>query len=792
MKNNHSDFLSFSRRKFIASGTLLMSGLLFDCNISFAGTNNGPIGKPALIFPHFPDALHAFLWRNWDLVPLERLAKVLKAKPGDLLSIGKAMGLRGPKFISEDQQLRSYLTIIRCNWHLLPREQLLELLDWTDEKLTFTLQEDDFFYIKLGSFKPICQPILFTAQTKAVQNDSNWIKKVLREEFPEGIPVQEQPLFHFVKELSAQPDKKDAAIHPPTSGFSPRFGYSYFALFGDPLMEPEIDPLPNGYLARMVASGMDSTWIHIVLSKITPFPWDPAVSAHWEQRLENLKKLVARAKSQGIGIYLYLNEPRNLPLRFFDKYPDLKGVLADDMAALCTSHPDVQKYLTDSMAMITETIPDLGGFFSITASENATNCWSHGEGAGCPRCSKRKPSAVIVELNTIYQQGIEHGIKNYEQKSGKVFSERTPQLIVWDWGWSGSLAEEIIPALPQKVALMSVSEWDLPIERGGIKNTIGEYSISAIGPGPRAQHHWEIARKRGLKTIAKIQAGNTWEIAAVPYNPAMENVATHAANLREAKVNGMMLGWTLGGYPSPNLEIVAAIGNDKSLTPLQVMEMVAKRLYGMAGAAVVEAWRQYSIAFSEFPFGEGLYYAPMQVGPANLLWGQPTGFAATMVGIPYDAVSTWVGNYPVKVFIDQMDKIADGFDQGLLQLRKQIIGITLQKDERKALNDECNVAETVAIHCRSVANQVKFITLRNLLSTEKDENERQTAIIGIENILRNEILLAKRMHALQCMDSRLGYEASNHYFYTPSDLIEKILNCRNLLDSWLPEVKSIG
>ena len=780
---------SFSRRKFLAAGSLLMSGLLFDCNISFGGIKNNPVDKPALIFPHFPDAFHAFLWRNWNLVTLERLANVVKATPQEILLIAKSMGLPEAKSIPADQQRRSYLTIIRCNWHLLPREQLLELLDWTDEKLTFTLREDDFFYITLGSLKPTCRPILYSDQAIKGKDGSTWIKKVLGEEFPNGIPSQEQPLFHFVKELSEQSGKRVSAIHPSKSGFSPRFAYSYFALFGDPLLEPEIDPLPDGYLARMVESGLDSTWIHIVLSKLTPFPWDPAISEHWEQRLENLKILVARAKNQGIGIYLYLNEPRNLPLRFFEQYPDLKGVVTGDQAALCTSNPEVQKYLSESMARITETIPDLGGFFSITASENPTNCWSHGKGAGCPRCSKRKPADVIVELNTIYKQGIEQGIRNYEQKSGGKFSRKTPQLILWDWGWSDSVAEEIIPALPQKVALMSVSEWNLPIERGGIKNTIGEYSISAIGPGPRAQHHWDIARKHGLKTIAKIQAGNTWEIAAVPYIPAMENVASHAANLRNAKVDGMMLGWSLGGYPSPNLEVVAAIGNDRSLSSLQAMELVANRRFGRAGSAVVQAWIRYSTAFSEFPFGSGLYSAPMQVGPSNLFWEKPTGYAATMVGIPYDAVSQWKGNYPVKVFIDQLNKIADGFDQGLLQLQQQITGLTLQEEEQKELNSECNVAETVAIHCRSVANQINFITLRDHLSSEKDQKERQTVIDRIKDILRNEIVLAKRMHTLQCGDSRLGFEASNHYFYTPSDLIEKVLNCRDLLDRWLPELK---
>jgi len=782
--------ISYSRREFLKTGSLVMGGLLLESRISSAALKSSPSGKPALIFPHFPDTLHAFLWRNWDLVPIKRLAKVVKAKPEDILSIGKSMGLSEAKSISEEQLSRSYITIIRCNWHLLPREQLLELLGWTDEKLTFTLQEDDFLYHKLGDFKPLCQPILYSAQMNAKQDVSKWIKKVVREEFPNGIPTLREPLFNFVKELSKQPIERPA-VKSTASGFSPRFGYSYFALFGDPLLEPEIDPLPDGYLARMVESGMDGTWIHIVLSKLTPFPWNPTISEHWEIRLENLRKLVARTKKQGIRIYLYLNEPRNLPLSFFNKFPELKGITNGDQAALCTSHPEVQKYLLESIARITETIPDLGGFFSITASENNTNCWSQGKGAECPRCGKLGATKVITELNTIYQKGIEQGIRNYELKSGEAFSGRIPQLIIWDWGWFRSLKpEEIIPALPQKAALMSVSEWDLPIERGGIKNNIGEYSISAIGPGPRALRNWEIARNHGMKTIAKIQAGNTWEIAAVPYIPAIENVANHAANLRESKVDGIMLGWSLGGYPSPNLEVVAEIGNDSTLSPVEAMKIVAKRRYGPAGDAVAQAWRQFSAAFSEFPFGGGLYTTPMQTGPSNLLWEKPTGYAATMVGFPYDAVNSWVGQYPVKIFTNQLLKIANGFDQGLSQLKQQIIGLKLREQEHKNLERECNVAETVSIHCHSVANQMDFITLRDRLVAEKDSKEHLAIIKKIEQILLDEINLAKRMHELQCRDSRLGFEASNHYFYTPADLIEKVLNCRDLLDRWLPGMKT--
>ena len=44
-------------------------------------------------------------------------------------------------------------------------------------------------------------------------------------------------------------------------------------------------------------------------------------------------------------------------------------------------------------------------------------------------------------------------------------------------------------------------------------------------------------------------------------------------------------------------------------------------------------------------------------------------------------------------------------------------------------------------------------------------------------ILNREIELAQRMFELASADSRLGYEASNHYFYVPLDLVEKVVNC---------------
>lgn len=784
----------FSRRKFLKASAFSLGELALGNGAVFADEKRVSTSKatqmlaselpqgsapPALVFPHFPDRLHAFVWRNWQLVPIDRLAKVVGAKPADILRIGKLLGLAKPPHITADQQSRSYITVLRRNWHLLPYEQLLELLDWPADKLAYTLRHDDGVFWKFGSVKPKCDPLKFVPENDAARTRSNEIARKLAEEFPRSVGGVDESLFQFVSDLSSR--SRSSRVTRPESRLSPRFCHSYFAAFGDPLRDGAADPYPDGYLARLSDTGVDGVWLHIVLSKLAPFPWDATESEHYDERLRNLRALVARARKHGMGVYLYLNEPRTLPLAFFASRPQLKGIDATNpweagTATLCTSAPEVQKYLTEAVASICRAVPDLAGFFTITASEALTNCWSHRGGAKCPRCGKRAPAEVIAELNGLFREGIRAG--------GSKGS-----LIVWDWGWSDTWASDIINRLPADAAFMSVSEWSIPIERGGVKTVIGEYSISAIGPGPRATKHWELARKRGLKTIAKIQAGNTWELSATPYIPALENVAQHAANLRAANVDGVMLGWSLGGCPSPNLEVVAELGRVDATTPEAAMLTVAQRRYGQALApAVVQAWREFSAAFSEFPFGGEIYNAPMQYGPANLLWGEPTNYRTGPLAFPYDDLDGWRPPYPPEVFIGQFGKMAAGFEQALAKLKHAVTEsqAKLAAPERDALAKELNVDETAAIHFRSTANQARFVWTRDRLAAAKSRADAQPLLATLERMLRDEMELARRLYAIQMRDSRIGFEASNQYYYVPIDLAEKVLNCHDLLTRWLP------
>ncbi len=753
----------------IASGNSMKKEKMKETTVTALPNGSSPA---SLDFPHFPNKLYALVWRNWMLVPHKRIAQVVGAQPEDIIEIGRSMGLQGPPEITTDQQRRSYISIIRRNWHLLPYQQLLDLLGWTSEEMAFTLREDDFLFVKLGNLKPACEPIRFQRPDSEQKKKARAIARAISGEFHKGVGTTEEPLFHFVSDLSSS---LKTGLKTKQGKFSPRYCYSYFALYGDPLLNKDADPYPDGYLERLANCGVDGVWLQGVLFKLASFPWDRKLSNGYKERLKNLQALVSRAARHGIGVYLYLNEPRSMPLTFFEAHPDIRGTTEGEFAALCTSTKEVQDYITNSVESICRAVPELAGMFTITASENLSNCWSHYGGGGCPRCQKRPVAEVIAEVNRLIAEGI--------KKSGAK-----SKLISWDWGWQDNWALEAISQLPKGSYFSSVSEWGIPIKRGGVETQVGEYSISTIGPGERALRHWQHAKKSGLKTVAKIQAGNTWELSAVPYIPALWNVARHIENLRKADVDGLMLGWTLGGYPSPNLEVVEEMGRSVDVLPEEAIHNIAIRRFGKKlGPLAVDAWRGFSNAFCEFPFHGGLLYnAPLQAGPANLVWERTTGYPASMVGIPYDDLTGWRAVYPEEVFISQFTKVADGFDSALAILKNKAARIQVSRRHLSALKREMGVAEAAGIHFRSVANQARFVVARRSLEAAASAHEATLLIDQLEKLLKEEIVSARALYAIQIQDSRVGFEATNHYFYVPTDLAEKVLNCRDLLDRWLP------
>jgi hypothetical protein len=833
---------------------------------------------PAISEDHFPSRLHQFVWRNWELANIDRMAQVVHGKPEQLLALGASMGLPRKRGLSENYLKRIYITVIRQNWHLLPENQIIELLGWNETKYRFTLKEDDFLDVKLGRVKPACEPLSYAEPSQDQQRRAAEIRALLNKWFGKRLNEPGEDRFAFVQELSSRPSgslrsrqQKPPAGHIDlTSGWtlasegeasaaenlrwfltermgvelaaatsdarkvvlrterrpetewtvetsaervvitagnaaalqravydiqsemerleapwlpvgksskreawSPRYLYSYFALYGDPLMEGDAAGLPDAYLERAAMSGMEGVWIQGVLNTLAPSRAFPEFGEGWQTRLRNLRALVERAGRYGMRIYLYLNEPRAMPAPFFASRPEIRGSRHLDVYAMCTSTEVVRDWIRSAVSAVFREAPGLGGLFSITMSENHTNCFSHGGAWGnrdpvvkdCPRCSKRTGADAIAELITTFRDGVrEHS--------------KTAEVISYDWGWGTPLADALIPLLPADSSVLSISEWSQPVERGGVKTAVGEYSMSVVGPGPRATRNWALAKKHKLRTVAKTQFNNTWEISAVPWIPVMPLVVEHCRNLANASIDGTMPSWTCGGYPSPNLRAAASYAFEPRPDDATVLRQEAERMYGAAMAdEAVAAWETFSDAFLEFPYGVAIYIIPTQHGPANLLRPKPTNLKAGMILFPYDAYKSWSGAYPPDIVRSQFRKLAAKWRTGLDMLERVVAKAPATK--KRAAERELAIARTCHIHFESTANQVEFYLLRDGLPQMTVEEKGRSRKRMIE-IIRQERDLSRAQYFVARNESLIGYEASNHYYYTPLDLVEKMLNCEYL------------
>lgn len=787
---------------------------------------------------HFPTRMQAFVFRNWELMPAARLAAVLGTDETAVCALAADMGLP-PQGDTACWLQRGYITVIKANWHLLPYNQLLQLLGWDEDRLAYTLREDDFLGEKLGRFKPLCPPVTYEPLTPAQQTETAALAATVRElwsaperaafdffapstavtERPaDGIRLTDEwsvvdrtgfdrtPLFaaRFAQELQkwsvtlggsyheisleTLPDSDTPEAHCVTvtndcvtvqatdepgllrglnwltdrmnalgapvlphgsTTRTPRFGtrmiYSYHGLYGNVFDEaPEVS-FSDEMLAQYARLGVNGVWAQGVLYKLTEFPFDPSMSEGWQQRQENLRTLVKKAADYGLKVYLYLNEPRAMPLAFFEKHPHLKGHTEGDFAAMCTSVPEVRQYLTSAVTSLCEAVPGLGGFFTITMSENLTNCWSrtYGGETNCPRCAARRPSDVVAEVNALI----------YEAATAVDPSIR---LIAWTWGWKGALGfseEECLRQMPPEIAVMNVSEEAMPFTIAGVDGQIIDYTMSQPGPGDRAKAIWQLAKQTGHPTAAKVQVNDTWECSTVPYIPVFGLVEEHIGRLAALGVDHLMLSWTLGGAPSPNIKMASRYFFNE-----QTADDPLTALYGEHAETVHRATACFDEAFREFPFCiETLYTGPQFSGPANLLYAAPSGQTATMTGFPYDDLRTWCGPYPPETLESQFGKLADKWKQGLDIL---------------AAMPACELTD-IAAACynifRSSYNQIRYVRLRE-----------QQDIAALLAVLNEEEQLAISHYRLTLRQPMLGYEAANHYVYTPQMCLEKALNCRRL------------
>lgn len=691
----------------------------------------------------FPTKWQTVLFRNYGFIPTARIAKILGCNTRRVKSEAHRLGLMRIKY-NPKWSKNGYITLIRNNWYLLPYCQLCELLDMDKSRLDWILQHDDFLSVKLGNFKPSCKSIRYKPLTNG--------QKKQTEEIAESVSrylqtYQAEPFAFFDGQK-----KNGFVLNNEKTGT--RIVHGYLSPCGDALIEDSRRYMPDSLLKEYAAVGINGVWLHGVLASLSPYPFDKELSANYEIRRKNLRTLISRCKRYGIKVYLYFNEPRGLAESKLGKFAHLMGRRENGYAALCLEKEETKKYLYNAVKDLLQNVKDLGGIITITMSENLTHC-NYIPNTNCPICKNIPPQQSAAKVNNVIYQAIKD-------------SGSKAELIANLWGWSPFMewtekqTLEGVELLDKNISVMCVSEYDLEIEKGGTQSKIIDYSISNPGPSEITVKTLKKAKETGHKIYAKIQVNNSWECSAVPYLPVFDLVYDHLQNLTEIDVSDYMLTWTLGGYPSPMLDMVSKYA--KAPKEFSLSEWYRKA-YGKNGEAVEKAVGQFCKGFREYPFSiDSLYYSPKTLGCANLWSVKTEKKQSTMVCYAFDDYENWIKPYSIEVYLSQYEKLLESWRKGCVELDN------IANDEK--ITELKTFARAAYSHFLSDYLQTKY----SYLKRDKSKNKKE-----IKMILEAERENAKELLSLVYANALVGFEASNHYYYTDRNLIEKILLMDKLL-----------
>ena len=143
---------------------------------------------------------------------------------------------------------------------------------------------------------------------------------------------------------------------------------------------------------------------------------------------------------------------------------------------------------------------------------------------------------------------------------------------------------------------------------------------------------------------------------------------------------------------------------------------------------------------------------------------EPSGCASTMVGFPYDDLDGYRSQFPREVFESQFGKMTAEWKKGLDILDSYT-------DNSPAYVELCRMAKATYCHIASTYNHIRHVRYRDL----GDKAAVKAAILDEQKVV--DMLIP-----LRAEDSRIGFEASNQYYFSMQDLVEKQINLAYLAD----------
>lgn len=565
----------------------------------------------------------------------------------------------------------------------------------------------------------------------------------------------------------------------PDAPRSPRI----FRVHGSVYHHDEVMEAPQSHtdarLADVADAGFDGVWIHANLKWLAPTALFEAYVDDIAQRVDALRATIDRAAAHGMGVWLYLNEPRGLPADhpFWDEHPDCAGHHHDDnrwdlgwpwpferqpCRCMCLSSDKPVAFLREGIETLLRATPKLAGVITITNSEHPTHCYSkagRNNPTNCERCADRPRVDMPVTVLTAMHEGF-------------TAAGTGAQLAAWTWSWNNLAPDpqpDILNKLPRDVALVVDFERGQPVERLGLQYEIDEYAFAITGPSQRFETYQQAAGDRDV--WAKLQIGATHELATMPNIPAVAALRGKVKEMRKRGIPGALATWTMGQRPTVNSfaagRLLAAKGE---LPSLEDLAMDYFNVDMSAAAQVARAWELFSEAVSYFPTTMPMCYSsPVNYAPAFewKLKREHTRMARSWTPEPWgDHLEQSLKGMTLADVAALLERLDTIWQRGF-----EIYDAALRPVGSERAKQELNVAEACGLFYMSTAGVYRFT----------DFVEQGAGLDELAPLIEHEIAVCERAAELLDADDRLGYHDDFGYMITPALIHEKVEKLKALL-----------
>ena len=584
----------------------------------------------------------------------------------------------------------------------------------------------------------------------------------------------------------------------------------------DELMD-SVDYYPDQYLNRLAHEGVNGLWITVDFRDLVSTKFTPEAGKDSKRRLDKLRRTVAQCLRYGIRTYIFTIEPRawgNMPpyyhdIDVLDHYPEMGGTRSGNIVWFCPISKTSQEYLYQAVNGIFREVPGLGGMINISYNERETTCINEvDENAqlegqiNCPRCKDKQPWEIIHASLTAMEKGMHD-------------ADPDAELISWLYMGVGNYADwvyDIAAHTPEGVILQLQFETGVTRTEFGKKLVGGDYWLSTPGPSQAFERQAVTARENETTVSAKLQTGNSHEVASIPYVPVPSMVYRKLSAMHRLGVSHAMLGWYFGNYPGPMIKSSGMLSFEPF--PENEVDFLNKlaSVYWKEDdvPAVVDAWKKLAEGYGNYPLQNKLgYYGPMHDGPVWPLLLKP-------LDAPLSPTWQIGSSASLKPWPPSGDRIGECLFAGGIRIDRSLNNVLtleetvelcrrmstiwnegvsiLEKLEPDYRNEpervlEIGVAKALLIQFRSGYNILHFYQLREEM-LRMEGRERLDILEQMGTIIKEELEGDEQLIRLCEADSRLGFHSeAEGYKYFPEKIRWRMKQLRNVLNNDVPYIR---